>query len=322
MQLYPKTSPELVLDLIAATNPGLPFPLTVDTVYIGPPTAIAVVPPAIVNTTARISSKPSSKYTGSKVVSYQRINLANLFFNVTPNIRKYSATGEAGGNPFTIYQLLPFLNDLYGVKLTQDDVNDAAFPAYSTITEGGVSKKVASVAMTAKATSQAFIGSVLIRTQAGQRDLSSIILKTEIPGRLYPGGNDFVTNTKDRLDCIGYGIDFSELMNGLGTSQTNPRSYFFAAGLTIGWSSNAVGSQQDVFDAIKTVLGIPLVVGYGGSPPASARWCLNAATTNVVTLPNAAYPEANSKDFNRLAVVTPVAGNTWATGRLYLHYNV
>lgn len=321
MQLYPKTSPELVLDLIAISNPGLPFPLTVDTVYVGPPTAIAVVPPAIANTTARISSKPSSKYTGSKVVNYQRINLANLFFNVTPNIRKYSANGEAGSNPFTVYQLLPFLNELYGIKLTQDDVVDGYFPPYSTITEGGVSKKVSSFTMVAKPTSQAFIGSVSIRTQAGQRDLASIILKSEIPGRLYPGGNDFVTNTKDRVDCISYGIDFSELMNGVSAGQTNPRSYFFN-GVTIGGNNAYVSSQQEVFDAIKTVVGIPLVNGLLPPVPAATRWSLLGATTTVVILPNAAYPDANSKDFNRVAVITPVTANSWAAGRLYLHYNV
>lgn len=319
MQLFPKTSAELVIDLITASNSSLPFPLTTTSAYVGPPTVIPVVAPSIANTSARLSSKPGSGYIGSKVVQYRRVNLTDLFKNVTPNIRKYSYAGEVGSYPFTIYNILPFLNDIYGLKLTTDDVNDASFPAYSTITEGGVSKKVSSVTMTAKATSTAYTGSVLIRTQAGQRELSSAITKGELTGRLYPGGNDFVTVTKDRLNCISYGMDFSELMN---TSVANYPRWEYFNGLAIGGQNNWSDAQQPVFDAIKAVLGIPLANGLIPPIPASTRWSLQGAATAVVTLPNAAYPEANSKDFNRLAIVTPAAGNTWAAGRMYLHFNI
>lgn len=324
MQLFPKTSAELVIDLITASNSSLPFPLTTTSAYVGPPTVIPVVAPSIANTSARLSSKPGSGYIGSKVVQYRRVNLTDLFKNVTPNIRKYSAAGEVGNYPFTIYNILPFLNDIYGLKLTTDDVNDASFPAYSTITEGGVSKKVSSVTMTAKATSTAYTGSVLIRTQAGQRELSSAITKGELTGRLYPGGNDFVTNTRDRLDCLSFGIDFSELMNGNAAGQSTPRSnYFISANWPLGNTNAAtVASQNDVFDAIKNVTGIPLVAGGVPTAAAATRWSMLGATSIIVALPSLAYPEANSKDFNRVVIITPTTAHTWATGRLYLHYNV
>jgi hypothetical protein len=320
MQLYPNTSPELVLNLIAKSNPDLPFPLTPDTIFVGLPTVIPVVPPAIANTSARISSKPSGKYTGSKIVSYQRISLANLFLNVVPNVRKYSAAGDANGSPFTLYQLLPFLNELYGIKLSQADVSDATFPAYTTITEGGVSKRVSSVTMTAKATSQAFVGSVVVRTQAGQRDLSTMILKTEIPGRLYPGGNDFVTQPRDRLSCIGYNIDFTENMlttNPVTTvTPENAFNQYPIGGGNDAWSA----AQQTTFDLINAALGISLTTGRFVPTP-SNRWNLYGIKAVVVALPNAAYPEANSKDFNRVVVITALAGHTWAAGTMYLHYN-
>jgi hypothetical protein len=327
MQLYPKTSAELVLDLIAVSNPGLPFPLTTDAIFVGPPTTIPVVPPSIANTSARVSSKPGSLYGGSKVVSYRRVNLTDLFKNVTPNVRKYSAAGESGSNPFTVYTLLPFLNDVYGLKLTTDDVSDGAFPAYSTITEGGVQKRVSSFTMTAKATSVAFTGSVVIRTQAGQRELASAITKGELPGRLYPGGNDFVTVAKDRLDIIGYGIDFSELMNGIPVGGSIGRLSYFQNGYPIGTSNPAVvgTAHWDIVSAINQAQGLTLKTGAGGATGTATpaeRWNLNGATTLTVTLPNAAYPEANSKDYNRLAVITASAANTWAVGRIYLHYNI
>lgn len=323
MQLYPKTSAELVLDLIAASNPGLPFPLTPATAFVGPPTVIAVVPPSIANTSARVSSKPSGGYGGSKVVTYRRVNLADLFKNITPNVRKYSATGDAGGSPFTIYTLLPFLNDLYGLKLTTDDVNDGAFPAYSTITEGGVSKKVSSLTMTAKATSSAFTGSVLIRTQAGQRELSSAITKGELNGRLYPGGNDFVTVTKDRLDCMGYGIDWTEMMLSPVAAWSNQQAFNLFTAWPIGGAQNTMiaTEQQKFFDVINNQLGTSLTVGHQTTTPGT-RWNLVGAVPLLITLPNVNYPEANSKDYNRMIVIPLLVGHTWAAGRMYLHFNI
>lgn len=326
MQLYPKTSAELVLDLIAASNTNLPFPLTTNNVFVGPPTAITVVPPSIANTSARLSSKPSSGYSGSKIIQYRRVNLADLFKNITPNVRKYSATGEAGSNPFTVYTLLPYLNEIYGLKLTTDDVVDQTFPAYTTITEGGVQKRVSSVNMLAKSTSQAYTGGVLIRTQAGQRDLSSAITKGELLGRVYPGGNDFVANTKDRLDIIGYGIDFSELMNGIPATGSIARLNYFNASYSIGVATVVVANAHwDVINTINQTLGLSLKTGAGGAMGTATpgdRWNLYGATSVTVTLPNAAYPEANSKDYNRLVVITPTVSNSWAVGRIYLHYNV
>lgn len=321
MQLYPKTSAELVLDLIAASNPDLPFPLTTTSVFVGPPTVIPVVAPSIANTSARVSSKPSSSYAGSKVVSYRRVNLADLFRNITPNVRKYSATGDAGSNPFTIYQLLPFLNDIYGLKLSTDDVNDGIFPAYTTITEGGVSKRVASITMAAKATSQAFTGSVLIRTQAGQRELSSAITKGELPGRLYPGGNDFVTVTKDRLDIMAYGFDWTEMMLALGA--TGQTLWSIWRDWPVGANANTAvaADQQKFFDVINAKFGTALTTGHQTSTPA-VRWNLVGAAAQVITLPSALYPEANSKDYNRMIMIPPLPGHTWAAGRMYLHFNI
>lgn len=322
MQLYPKPSAELVLDLIAASNPSLPFPLTTASVFVGPPTAVAVVPPAITNTTARVSSKPSSAYAGSKIVSYRRISLADLFKNITPNVKKYSASGDAGASPFSVYGILPYLNDVYGMKLTVDDVNDAAFPAYTTVVENGISVKVSTVSMVAKATSTAFVGSVLIRTQSGQRDLSAAITKGELPGRLYPGGNDFVTTPKDRLDMMGYGTDWTEMMLAPSTSGYGP-AYMVWRDFVVGAGNSTANAttQQKFFDAINAELGTSLTTGHQTSTPA-VRWNLVGAVTTIVTLPNASYPEANSKDYNRVAVIKPAAAHAWAVGAMYLHFNL
>lgn len=316
MQLYPKTAAELVFDLITAANPSLPFPLNSTLVSLGPVSAIAVVPPAIANTSVRINTKPNSPYIGNKVVQYQRINLANLFKDITPNIRKYSATGEAGQSPFTIYQLLSFINAQYGLNLSEDDVTNANFPAYSTITENGVSKRVSSVSMTAKATSQAFIGSVVVRTEAGKRELESMITKQELNGRTYPGGNDFTTTPKDRVNMAGYGIDFTEKMLTVFNGAT------YAAWLVNGalgaQAPDQTSWQQTVFDIINTKDGTAFTLV--GATPAT-RWNLKNIQAVNVALPSALYPEANSKDYNRMIVVTLGAGYTWGFGSIYMHYN-
>lgn len=319
MQLYPKTAAELVLDLITAANPSLPFPLNSTLVSLGPVSAIAVVPPAIANTSVRINTKPNSPYIGNKVVQYQRINLANLFKDITPNIRKYSATGEAGQSPFTVYQLLSFINAQYGLNLSEDDVTNANFPAYSTITENGVSKRVSSVSMTAKATSQAFIGSVVVRAEAGKRELESMITKQELSGRTYPGGNDFVTVTKDRLNMMGYGTDWTEMM--LASSAYGP-AWMVWRDFVVGAGTNTANAavQQKFFDAINTQLTTSLTTGHQTNTPAT-RWNLVGAASAVVTLPNASYPEANSKDYNRMVVITAGVGHTWGFGTIYMHYN-
>lgn len=327
MPLYSKVSKDLVYDLITQGNPSLPYPITPTSATLGSPVVIPVVGPSIANTRIKLTAAPNSAYIGNRQIDYRRIDVSSLFKNALPNLVKYSAAGDAGNSPFTLYSVLAALNALTGLTLNSDDIADAAFPAYSTITENGKQIKVSSLSLTIKATSLAFVGTFTVRTQGSKRELSSILTLPEINGRTFPGGNVFDANHKVVLSMDGFGGDYSPIMEEKVLYTQNgtyiPVLQFFADAMAI-----LEPARTDVWDGHKvlvarlaTMTGTPYVAD--STTLGNVKYNLRGATVNLVTLPNAAYPLANSTTFNRLMVIKPsVQNQEWCAGTLFLHYNV
>ena len=103
MTFYAKPSPDLVFDLINKANPGLPLPLSAAVVRLDLPKPIVGAGPADLNTTVNASAKRGQGYTGTKTISYRRINLGNFFKDTLAIVNKY----KAGGQPvkFSDYQI-------------------------------------------------------------------------------------------------------------------------------------------------------------------------------------------------------------------------
>lgn len=294
------------MDLINQSNPGLATPVSASNVKLGTPSAISVVAPSIADTSIRVTALPNQFYIGNTTLKYRRINLANLFKNVSLEIRKYSAAAS-NASPYTLYQLLADLNAKYGLSLTQDDFTDAAFPA---ATDGFYTDRTSKVTLVTKATSLAYTGQIDVRWVYDKPLLDNMISTPDIPGRLYPGGNTFDSNHKHVVDSEVYGIDLSDMASTLNGVAFNSTS---------GIGGIQAAAQQTVFDYINNILGTNFTVASSGQGNA---YNLYDSTNARYTLPDATLPEANSQYYNRCVVVTLSAANPWGIGRLFLHYNV
>ena len=307
MSIYAKQSLDLVMDLINQSNPGLTTPVSASNVKLGTPAAIAVVAPSIADTSIRVTALPNQFYIGNTTLKYRRINLANLFKNMSLEIRKYSAAA-ANVSPYTLYQLLADINAKYGLSLTQDDFTDASFPAAS---DGFYSDRTSKVTLVTKATSLAYTGQIDIRWVYDKPLLANLISTPDIPGRLYPGGNTFDSNHKYVTNSEMFGIDASDqsaILNGAA----------FATGILVG-NTTYVSQHKTVLDFLNNLTGKTYAAE---AATAGQPFNINGATITRYTLPDATVPQANSQYYNRLVLITLPDTNPWGVGKIYIHFNV
>jgi hypothetical protein len=166
-----KAPDQVIIDLINADN--TPLALTAELVTFGVPNAAAGENPTK-NTELTVTAAEGSGYSGSVVVTYNRVNLATI-----PTIAAAPAEFPLG-NATTLKDLIPEFNAKYGVNLTDDDFVDAPIPEFT----GGLNEEH-TIQLVAKADSLIYIGSVDIVVQGEDIPLGSVVTNTALNGLVY-----------------------------------------------------------------------------------------------------------------------------------------
>jgi hypothetical protein len=305
VSLYPKPPKESLIDVIRASNPNLPLPLTADMVTFGEPKAIPLVSGSSNNTEIVMSARGLSGYVNKTTVKYRRLDLATLFRGLSAEVYKYTAAGPYN-YPFDIYGLLKEINKRFGLNLTEDDVANSWFPWEND--KYYPDRRSSQAALAAKPNSLMYVGKTVLRWVSDRKSIADMILKTEIPGRFFPDGKSAIP-TKYVLDCATYDADFGEFSKDM--------AHGWLTGFPFGYADpNVRRIHDEVLSGINRVTGEtytydtpPEPFGLGGIVP--VRY----------TLPNVAIPEANSTDFNSVIVFPYPVNGVWGVGRLLLHYN-
>lgn len=307
MPIFNKPSADLVYDLINQANPQLVKPVTTVNTKLGVPSVIAVPGLNKLNTSIVISAVAGGDYIGRKQVNYRRIDLAALTRGVTIAIDRYSPTAVTGSNAvaFTVYQLLPFINQRYGLNLTTDDINDGNIIRGNTQVNG---QYTATVTVTAKTGSLGYVGSFSLKWTGAAQDIGLMLAITELPARQFPGGNDFSDN-HTVLNSLTYGYDWTSIFTA------NPWYQFPAGNPTANIAINT--TMGAVLAYINSTYGLNITVNF--------RFDLEYGSFELVTLPSAKYPELNSDYYNRCLVFTPTSASAKSqlgAGVMQMHYNV
>ena len=288
---YRKPQGDLLYDLIEESNPGFKSKFSQSDYILDSVTAYTPGTGEIQNTTIRCRAKPGGRALGSKTLKYRRIAMASILRGVTVKLTNWAPT-----TTLTIAEVLTTINAMYGLTLVPSDI-----PATSTITQGNVNLGVTG--------SNCYTGIIALNWTKGKRNLSDAITavngSSNLNGRLWPGGNTFGGARKPQGDFATYGADLSSqsaTLNGLIASGT--------ATTGVAWLTN-----------VATELNAQYGSSFFSSNAATTQGGMGGLTYAKVTLPNAAYPDANSAKYNR-AIVLTAAADSWFQGKLYLHFNV
>lgn len=309
MPIFNKPSADLVYDLINQANPQLVKPATTVNTKLGTPTVIATPGLNKLNTSIMLAAVPGGDYVGRKTVNYRRIDLAALTRGLTISIERYSANQNSTSSNavvFTVYQLLPFINQRYGLNLTTDDIYDANILRGTTLVNG---MYVTSVTVTAKAGSLGYVGSFALKWMGAAQDISLMLAITELPARAFPGGNDF-TDGHTLLNALTYGYDWTAIF------QANP--WYQYPGTSPHATAAINTTMAAVIQYINTTFGTAFAPTFLFNQEGYAAF-------EVLTLPSTKYPELNSEYYNRCLVFTPTSATAktqMGVGQMQLHFNV
>lgn len=323
MAIYSKTSKQMVVDLINAGNPNLPFPINATDFEFSTPEVIAD-PGNGHNTRIRVMSKPNTNYVGNVVVTYRRLTMGYVFRNMVLSVQNWIANSGANGTALTtIRNLLPLFSDKYGFNFVPEEWNDGTLTGYH-----GVRGDAFSISPVP--TNLAFIGSIQAKWEIGERTLESLLPVDQVGGRRYPGGNDFSGTHKYWVTPDGFDFDFTQYATSLESISMRVFGYTGSGGAAeMQLLGNLIANNCKVRD------GAPMskyrhwsasnsstdpddtAYGYRGSVGG-----LNGITPIRLSLPNVNFPEANSEFYNRAIVVTLPDDCPWGAGRIFLHYNI
>lgn len=305
MPFYTKSPKESVLDLIKEANPNLPLPLTANGVTFGTPKVIPLTPGNVTNTEVEMFASGGSGYIKKTTVKYRRLSLDTLFRGLDAEVYKYSAKGPLEF-PFDVFGLLKEVNKRFGLNLTEADVLNSWFPWEND--KYYPDKRTCVAMLAAKSSSLCWVGQTSLRWVSDRQSIADMVTTLELPGRAFPGGGK-TASPKYTLDCATYDADFGEFTSvmgdvlltnsAFGTDTPEARPVHEAVLAAI----NEVTGETYSFDAP------PAEFGLGGIVPVRYN------------LPNAAVPEANAKDYNRVVVFNYPVDGVWGVGRLLLHYN-
>lgn len=340
MAIYGKTTKQMVVALINAGNPQLPFPINETDFEFSLPEVITD-PGNGHNTKIRVMAKPNTNYVGNVLVTYRRLDVSRIFKNMTLYVQNWIANSGATSAPLTtIRALLPLYTERYGFNFNPLEWNDGNLSGLH-----GIRGDVFSI--TPVATNLAFVGTVPAKWEIGERTLESLLPVDQVAGRRYPGGNDFSVEANHKYWATPDGFD---------TDYTFAKDYFESnilasgyagaprSGVYVGDAYNDGGGptrrwlEDNILRTLKNRSGenYKLVTGAGPADITAAISDKNNLTGLMwrrYTLPHADVPEANSEFYNRCVVLdlresfvttgTPASTpRTWGTGRLIFHYNV
>ncbi|ANZ48171.1 virion structural protein [Erwinia phage vB_EamM_Asesino] len=208
-----KTSDVLVLDFINEKNSGANLDLS--KIILGTPVENTGDDKADRNTAMDVKARKNSGYIGDQGVTYNRLDGEKLFLNVTAYIDVKT--------PKTTTDLLPKLNEQYGLKLTADDIVPAAIPDNTnppvTNPEDPDPAPV-DHEIVFKDDCYAFLGKIPVKIgakpQVGER-LSLVITQTQLDGLVYP---DTPVEDKGQAYIYSYGVDCSAIGQFLDVQAT------------------------------------------------------------------------------------------------------
>lgn len=333
MAIYSKPSKLMVIDLINAGNPNLPFKINETDFELLDLTAIDTLPNGH-NTSIRLVAKPNTNYVGNLILTYRRLNIANIFRNLVPTIDYWVPnTGANSTQLTTSTELHPKLGDKYGFLFESGMWNNVLLSGYHGV-------RGDAFAITALPGNWAFVGTISAKWNIGQQSLESLLSIDQIPGRLYPGGNDFTT-LEDRRYWItpdGFDVDYSKysaqfvaLESALGVNGATT-GYIYMGSTSSGYLTS-LNTLKAIVQGIKNREGDNYIVRGGLQADLAVEGIKYDMTGTLIRnyrLPHADVPEANSEFYNRcivldtdlLTVYYPTAAKTWGTGRMILHYNI
>lgn len=304
MTFYAKPSPDLVYDLINKANPGLPVPITKTVARLGLPSPIPGAGPSDLNTTVKASANRGGGYNGTRILSYRRINLSDFFRGTVVIVNKY----KLGGQPGKFSDYLDDFNIRYGFSLTVDDFTDVNFPA-STV-DPTDNRKTAAVVVNTKGDSLGFTGAFTFRWKDAPQELKNVIIKPELPGRVYPASN-FV-------GMATYGGDVTAILSEKVPGTPYVVFDYFSDQLVFLSRPDLLVGHQQFITSVNREFGTSFIADL--AVPASTQNSLLGTVIGMGSLPSALYPQANN-DFKRLIVLKLQSGNTWGTGDLFFHHN-
>lgn len=159
------SSIEALLLLLNTTNSKA---YTLEQVSFGNPSNIVGAEAGQPNTHITVTGVEAKGYTGSKELSYTRLDLSKQFEGHT-----LESFGPVEGG--TLAEVLADIKAQTGVEILAEDLSNAADVDFSQ----------ASITLTAKATSVKWIGSVVVQTRTDLKDLGVDITTATLPGFEY-----------------------------------------------------------------------------------------------------------------------------------------
>lgn len=316
MSIYKKVAKALVYDLINEANPTLAKPVSELNTVLGVPAVIASAVFPAPNTTITLSNAPGTvDYIGRQTVKYRRLDLSRMFRGITATVVKYapkSVGASAGTVMFTVYELLNDINKLYGLKLTEDDINTGNIVRGST-QEGG--QYTTTVTVTTKATSLGFVGNFALKWVNTPQSIADMITNTDLDGRLFPGGNVFDENHKPICDSVSFGVDCTSdlLATFVNTAQFGKQG--------IGWNQWGNIYPQVICPLLRKLTGMDKWRFTSTGSYQTFNGELAGWTHALYQLPHAAFPEGNSRFYGWVMVIFAPDDCTWASGAFVLHFN-
>lgn len=318
MAIYKFPPKQEVYDLINQANPGLTKPLTSTNCVLANPVVIAGAVYPASNSSIVVSPAPgNSDYIGKQTLKYNRRDLSKMFRGITVLVKKYATRAPTAGNQlaFTIYELLPDINRLYGLNLTEDDVNTGNILRGNTL-EGG--QYTTTVTVTTKATSLGYIGSFALKWLNTPQSLVDMITSLDLDGRKYPGGNLFDETHLPILSGEAYRLDFTQTLTNVGYLPP------ILAKQNFSWNTTWINLMAACCAAINTASGgrTNLRSYVAGENYKTHPGSLVGMQFQVVALPSTEFPELNSRFYNRCMIVFVPDDCPWAVGHILHHYNV
>lgn len=318
MAIYKFPPKQEVYDLINQANPGLTKPLTATNCVLANPAVIANAVYPASNSSIVVSPAPGNNdYIGKQTLKYNRRDLSKMFRGITVLVKKYASRSMPAGNylAFTIYELLPDINRLYGLNLTEDDINTGNILRGSTL-EGG--QYTTTVTVTTKATSLGYIGSFALKWLNTPQSVADMITSLDLDGRKYPGGNVFDETHLAILSGEAYRLDFTQTFINAG--YTPPT---FAKG-NISWNATWINLYVAVTAAINSASGgrTNLRSYVGGENYKTHPGSIVGMQHQCVSLPSAEFPQLNSRFYNRCLILFVPDDCPWAAGHIIHHFNV
>lgn len=315
MAIYNKVAKALVYDLINEANPNLTKKVSDINTVLGAPSAIvgAVFPAP--NTNIVLSQAPgTSDFIGRQTLKYRRLDLSQMFRGITAQVTKFASKGmaTAGSVVFTVYELLNDINTLYGLKLTEDDINNGNILRGSTLQDG---QYVSTVTVTVKATSLGYVGSFALKWLNTPQSLKDMITNTDLDGRIFPGGNLFDETHKDIVSSRTYGLDASATLAPIGAAWTP----FAKALLT--WNTWSSIYNNTILPYLRAATGQSKWKWASNGNYLTSEGDIGGMQHALYQLPAAGYPEGNSRFFGWVLVVYIPEDCPWASGEIILHFN-